>query len=925
MASSNSNSGLHNIAVAPIQSNNGQTITGPKNLGSDYSIINHYNSESTNKRTKHEDGIIALNQNQPVSAVVVTLSDGTKKLVAATKYGRDNIDNNGVPKIPRLNRYSSGSGTVRWYKPAQGGNLQIRGFYKLLPDTERPVPGIDANYIVAQKDLSDWGNLTDMAGSGKLGFPVSYYAKSAGQINTKQDLTVENVGKGIDSYTINMWPVWDTKNTTTSITETVNEVEIYFKSQEYYNSFNRDSGSYFLFGDDRLNNPRANWSNKLISSVSFSRISSDSLNKYKETSFKAIPFRKDTNRKKEVIPKFTWDLKQGKKLINYWNQIGIYGFSKDSGSNENHPISYVALSEINTPSYMPVTKLLDTFSADNTHVTKVIPFKDSLLAFTETTTTMFEGRIPEKKQLINSNIGLTDKYSDTAQVVSNSVVIRNSESVYAFVPAPGTEGALSLRVRDIAEQIKPLLKEVEDMGNWKYISSVTRGVEYWLIYSKENKTIIFKYNWSKFAWTIDEYDVELRGARRITDNKVIAHTPNGRIYSLLSDDADKFYNELASTIHKEFMPSSISNSLVNTRVDVTDVHDGDTYKGNLYDKDDTKLPTIQSIRLFGVDTPESSKYNKLTHSWEPTTGFEHKYSIEAYNKLKNIIYGKSLEIDILAGDVYDRIIAKIINVFDITTKQPLNISPEEELLKAGLARVAYIGTADPLYARYKKLEDEAKINKVGIWSTPQNEWLKIFPKATKDLQVISGYHNILSGYPDIELQTYINGDLRDFSGTSQDAIFNGNTHIKRTNKKYSKLQPYLGLTPTKIKYEFELGPRKPSLDTVPSLADATILIGNNSNRIITNQSYLIYINGIKMHNSMYNIPAKAVAISNSSMQTKWLSSISKYEKPSVHKVTKTMYKSADTVNIVLTGYTAQQMFIDSVIFRYTQSDRKNFR
>lgn len=100
---------------------------------------------------------------------------------------------------------------------------------------------------------------------------------------------------------------------------------------------------------------------------------------------------------------------------------------------------------------------------------------------------MFIGRVPQSQQLINANVGVTDKYRDTVQVVSNSIVFKNKSDVFAFVPASGTDDAESLTVRNISRQISDLIAKVENEINFELSPN-----------SKE-------YNVSSLTYNNDEY------------------------------------------------------------------------------------------------------------------------------------------------------------------------------------------------------------------------------------------------------------------------------------------------------------------------------------------------------------------------------------------------------------------------------------
>lgn len=147
---------------------------------------------------------------------------------------------------------------------------------------------------------------------------------------------------------------------------------------------------------------------------------------------------------------------------------------------------------------------------------------------------------------------------------------------------------------------------------------------------------------------------------------------------------------------------------------VYEVHDGDTFTINSH-----------KIRLFGVDTPEiSNQYD----NFNPTENLEYIYAVEAKNFVSKLILNRSVKLQKITTDKYKRIVSKvIINGIDLA----------EELIKNGLARIAYFSTnpLNPFYSNdyeyYKKLthlQKQSYDRKIGIWSNP-NAFKIIFPKS----------------------------------------------------------------------------------------------------------------------------------------------------------------------------------------------------
>ena len=148
---------------------------------------------------------------------------------------------------------------------------------------------------------------------------------------------------------------------------------------------------------------------------------------------------------------------------------------------------------------------------------------------------------------------------------------------------------------------------------------------------------------------------------------------------------------------------------------IISVHDGDTFTDEEH--------TI--YRLYGVDTAEISNQFNDFHT---TLGIEQIYAYEAMEFVKNRINNRNVTVLKIATDKYNRTVARII--YD---KKDLSI----ELIKAGLARMAYINTIKDspyetndfnYYEKLMRAQKEAHDKKKGFWKH-ENDFDIIFPKA----------------------------------------------------------------------------------------------------------------------------------------------------------------------------------------------------
>lgn len=131
-------------------------------------------------------------------------------------------------------------------------------------------------------------------------------------------------------------------------------------------------------------------------------------------------------------------------------------------------------------------------------------------------------------------------------------------------------------------------------------------------------------------------------------------------------------------------------------VSLVEAVDGDTIKVMYNGKKET-------VRYLLIDTPEEKKPNTCVQP----------YAVDAYNRNKELLTSGRITLEFDHGnkrDKYGRLLAYVF----VDGK-----SVQEELLKEGYARVAYIYQPPYKYlSEFKKDENQAKSQKLRIWSKP---------------------------------------------------------------------------------------------------------------------------------------------------------------------------------------------------------------
>jgi micrococcal nuclease len=146
---------------------------------------------------------------------------------------------------------------------------------------------------------------------------------------------------------------------------------------------------------------------------------------------------------------------------------------------------------------------------------------------------------------------------------------------------------------------------------------------------------------------------------------------------------------------------------------VTKVSDGDTI--HVTTPEQTKL----TVRLYGVDAPETPKINQRTGRVNKPG---QPYGEESWRALKSKIMGMHIRLDIIDIDRYKRMVG-IVWIND----RNINL----EMVREGYAEAYVEYLKEPYRSQFIRAEMEARSAKRGIWSLPDYERPKDFRKRLK--------------------------------------------------------------------------------------------------------------------------------------------------------------------------------------------------
>lgn len=127
----------------------------------------------------------------------------------------------------------------------------------------------------------------------------------------------------------------------------------------------------------------------------------------------------------------------------------------------------------------------------------------------------------------------------------------------------------------------------------------------------------------------------------------------------------------------------------------------------IIDGDTIELENQQTVRLLGINTPESQM----------------PYYQEAKQSLINLIENKSVQIELRGTDKYGRTL-----VYVFLDNKNIN----EELLSQGLATLYFYGE-DQYYEKFRQTEESARINEKGLWGkSPDSNCIEIIKFETNE-------------------------------------------------------------------------------------------------------------------------------------------------------------------------------------------------
>lgn len=158
----------------------------------------------------------------------------------------------------------------------------------------------------------------------------------------------------------------------------------------------------------------------------------------------------------------------------------------------------------------PLFNVIDLDSTDSNYVTTLTPWRDYLVAATESNIHLIikqsEGYLTK---IVNNFIGIPYKDRKTCKAILNGIIFKSGTKVYSLQPNSYSDNDSILSIVDISKPINGLIVDTI----YENFSFSTESA-YYLFIPNESETTCFKYEYSKKVWThhlyprrFDEYHI----------------------------------------------------------------------------------------------------------------------------------------------------------------------------------------------------------------------------------------------------------------------------------------------------------------------------------------------------------------------------------------------------------------------------------
>lgn len=274
----------------------------------------------------------------------------------------------------------------------------------------------------------------------------------------------------------------------------------------------------------------------------------------------------------------------------YWNHA-LYSISPEFKNN-----IYVSNPD---SSVFPVSRMIDLGSFQGTTITKLIPWRDYLVAFTENSVHLIaEQDVGFTTKLVNTFIGVPENDRDTCVSILNGIIFKSGNRLYTLIPNYNSGDESILNISDISKPIVHILENLKYNETYKPFAFTT-SENYHLFIPTQDKTICLKYNYSKKIWVQYQYPVVFTGFKMISvDDIRLFSKDDFYIHEYLFEQTNPSYDTLdtyGDTLYdNQVLPISfyvdsgqktdnisLTKRFVETKIIVATLSSKDTFKLNV--------------------------------------------------------------------------------------------------------------------------------------------------------------------------------------------------------------------------------------------------------------------------------------------------------------------------------------------------------
>ena len=243
------------------------------------------------------------------------------------------------------------------------------------------------------------------------------------------------------------------------------------------------------------------------------------------------------------------DISQASNSKSLRYNATLYGFGNSQFKNYIVP-TYAG------ESVRPLSKIITLNTYENTTVTSLIPWRDYLVAFTETSThliTLGSGEDSTTKT-VNSDTGVPIADWRCCKAILNGVILKSGSRVYFMYPNiySGTDTIANLT--DISEPVSDyLINYPDDTINTPF--AITSDDYYTLFMPKEDSTLCLKYEYIDKRWTIHEYPVVF------FNYEIFSHEDVRLFGYVLNDSGKRVYGEYSINLDISEIFNTVAENL----------------------------------------------------------------------------------------------------------------------------------------------------------------------------------------------------------------------------------------------------------------------------------------------------------------------------------------------------------------------------